>query len=97
MAKDRFEVDFSKDKTWKFLVLKIKKHYFGILENDEVSYKKLVGLKNNYPPYFNHIVSNLINKETIELFSLSNNTGYHDNKEAKESTYRIICVLHSIF
>jgi len=85
MAKERFAVDFSKDKTWKILVLlHNKKQYFGMLENDEISYKKLVGLKNNYPQFFNEVVLNLINKETIELFSQSTNSDHrHDNKEAK--------------
>ena len=84
MAKERFKVDFSKDKTWKVLVLlKNKKQYFGILENDEVSCKKLMGLKNNYPPYFNDVVSNLISKEKIELFSSTNAGYYNINKHAK--------------
>jgi DNA polymerase elongation subunit (family B) len=82
MAKERFNVDFSKDKTWKTLVLLYyKKQYFGILENDEISYKKLVGLKNNYPPYFNDVVLKLISKETIELFSPRNSEGNHQNKK----------------
>ena len=45
---DRFQVDFTRDKAWKALVLlNSKKQYFGILTNGEVAYKKLVGLKNN--------------------------------------------------
>jgi DNA polymerase elongation subunit (family B) len=87
MAKERFKVEFSKDKVWKVLVLlNNKKQYFGILDDEEVCYKKLVGLKNNYPPFFNDVVSNLISKETIELFSLSPNVGSrnNNNKEAKK-------------
>jgi len=44
-----------------------------------------MGLKNNYPPYFNDVVSNLISKEKIELFSPRTNAGYYNiNKEARE-------------
>jgi hypothetical protein len=31
-------------------------------------HKKLIGLKNNYPSYFNEVVEQLISKETIQLF-----------------------------
>jgi hypothetical protein len=68
IAKESFQVDFSKDKVWKLLVLtKSKKQYFGILENSE-GMQTLVGLKNNYPAYFNDVVSRLISRETIEIF-----------------------------
>lgn len=83
LAKERFKVDFSKDKTWNTLVLlNNKKQYFGILENNEISYKTLLGLKNNYPQFFNDVVSNLINKDTIELFSQCTDADHHDNKGA---------------
>jgi DNA polymerase elongation subunit (family B) len=69
MAKEKFQVDFTQDRIWKILVLmKNKKQYFGILENDRVMHKTLVGLKNNYPSYFNEVVEHLISKETIQLF-----------------------------
>ena len=85
IAKERFQVDFTRDKAWKALVLlNSKKQYFGILTNGEVAYKKLVGLKNNYPPYFNEIVSNLIRKETTELFYLSDKKAYDNNKAKKQ-------------
>jgi hypothetical protein len=48
--------------------LKNKKQYFGILENGKVIHKTLVGLKNNYPSYFNEVVEQLISEETIQLF-----------------------------
>ena len=69
MAKEKFQVDFTQDKVWKILVLmKNKKQYFGILENGNVMHKTLVGLKNNYPSYFNEVVGQLMSKETIQLF-----------------------------
>ena len=69
LAKEKFQVDFTQDKVWKILVLmKNKKQYFGILENGKMMHKTLVGLKNNYPSYFNEVVEQLISKETIQLF-----------------------------
>ena len=69
MTKKKFHVDFTQDKVWKILVLmKNKKQYFGILENGKEVHKTLVGLKNNYPSYFNEVVEQLISKETIQLF-----------------------------
>ena len=65
----KFQVDFTQDRAWKILVLmKNKKQYFGILENGKAVHKTLVGLKNNYPSYFNEVVEQLISKETIQLF-----------------------------
>jgi hypothetical protein len=68
MAKEKFRVDFTQDRVWKILALmKNKKQYFGILANGNVMHKTLVGLKNNYPSYFNEVVEQLISKETIQL------------------------------
>jgi DNA replicative helicase MCM subunit Mcm2 (Cdc46/Mcm family) len=69
MAKEKFQVDFAQDRVWKILALmKNKKQYFGILKNGKAMHKTLVGLKNNYPSYFNEVVEQLISKETIQLF-----------------------------
>jgi hypothetical protein len=69
LAREKFHVDFSKDKIWKLLVLgKNKKQYFGILENDEHMCKTLIGLKGDKPLYFTEVVSKLVGKETLELF-----------------------------
>jgi DNA replicative helicase MCM subunit Mcm2 (Cdc46/Mcm family) len=69
MAKEKFHVDFTQDKVWKILVLmQNKKQYFGILENGKLMHKTLIGLKNNYPSYFNEVVKQLISEETIQLF-----------------------------
>ncbi len=69
LAREKFHVDFSKDRVWKLLVLgKNKKQYFGILENGKSMCKTLIGLKGDKPPYFTEVVSKLVNKETLELF-----------------------------
>ena len=82
MAKEKFQVDFTQDRVWKILVLmKYKKQYFGILENGKMMYKTLVGLKNNYPSYFNEVVEELISEEIIQL--LLNNGDVSTNPIAK--------------
>jgi DNA polymerase I len=69
LAKEKFQVDFTQDRVWKMLVLmKNKKQYFGILKNGKIIHKTLVGLKNNYPSYFNEVVKRLISEEIIQLF-----------------------------
>ena len=82
MVKEKFQVDFTQDRVWKILVLmKNKKQYFGILENGNVMHKTLIGLKNNYPSYFNEVVEQLISKETIQQFL--NNRDVSINPNAK--------------
>ena len=79
-AKEIFQVDFTQDKRWKILVLmKNKKQYFGVLENGKLMYKTLVGLKNNYPSYFNEVVEQLISKETIQPFLDDDDVGTDPN------------------
>jgi DNA polymerase family B len=66
MAKEKYDVEFSEDKNWKVLfLLKEKKQYFGVLKNGKLSYKKLLGLKNSYPSFFNEIITSLIGKEIV--------------------------------
>jgi DNA replicative helicase MCM subunit Mcm2 (Cdc46/Mcm family) len=93
MAKEKFQVDFTQDKVWEILVLmKNKKQYFGILENGKVIHKTLVGLKNNYPSYFNEVVEQLITKETIQRFL--DNSDVSTNPNAKR---HILDHIHSSF
>ena len=67
--KKNSKLTLHKIEVWKILVLmKNKKQYFGILESGKMMHKTLVGLKNNYPSYFNEVVEQLISKETIQLF-----------------------------
>lgn len=69
LAREKFHVDFSKERIWKLLVLgRNKKQYFGILENGKPMCKTLIGLRGDRPPYFTEVVSRLVDKETLELF-----------------------------
>ncbi|HYZ58787.1 MAG TPA: DNA polymerase domain-containing protein [Nitrososphaeraceae archaeon] len=84
LAREKFHVDFSKERIWKLLVLgKNKKQYFGILENGEHMYKTLIGLKGDRPPYFTEVVSRLVDKEALELF-LNGDANTGNNGKAKQ-------------
>ncbi len=65
-AKCRFQVEFIKDKSWKVLVLLSKKEYFGILENGNYCRKTIYGLRDDKPPYFNTVTSEIISKKFLE-------------------------------
>jgi DNA polymerase, archaea type len=49
MAKEKFQVDFTRDRVWKILALmKNKKRYFGILANGNVMHKTLTFADRSY-------------------------------------------------
>lgn len=84
LAREKYHVDFTKDKVWKLLVLgKNKKQYFGILENGKHMSKTLIGLKGDKPPYFTEVVSKLVNEETLDLF-LNDGANTENDGEAKQ-------------
>jgi DNA polymerase I len=65
-AKSKFQVEFIKDKSWKVLVLLSKKEYFGLLENGGHVTKTIYGLRDDKPPYFNTVTSEIISKEFLQ-------------------------------
>lgn len=64
-AKSKFQVEFIKDKSWKVLVILSKKEYFGILENGDYTSKRIYGLRDDKPPYFNTVTFGIISKEFL--------------------------------
>ena len=69
IAKDRFGIKLSKDKSWKILyLLSNKKQYFGLTNEGNLEYTTLIGMKSNVPCYFNEVTFNVVSKESLELF-----------------------------
>jgi hypothetical protein len=71
-----------------------KKQYFGLLGNGEVFNTKLIGMKSNYPKYFNDTIWGMIDKDVIEEFYLDDNLR---NSQSKDQNSRIANMVRDAF
>ena len=84
LAQTQYKVDFEQDKIFKVLFIPSKKddlltpsqkQYFGLLDNGEVYATTLIGLKSNYPKYYQSVIKKLTYPAIIGLFYNNENAG----------------------
>ncbi|ADM27982.1 replicative DNA polymerase I [Ignisphaera aggregans DSM 17230] len=59
-----FGLELETDKTYKFVAFALKKNYVGVLPNNEVDIKGMVGKKRNTPEFIKMLFSEIVNQIT---------------------------------
>ncbi len=59
-----FGLELETDKTYKFVAFALKKNYVGVLPNNEVDIKGMVGKKRNTPKFIKMLFSEIVNQIT---------------------------------
>jgi DNA polymerase, archaea type len=87
-AKHAFGVKLSVDKQWHVLfMLPKKKQYVGILNNGELKYTTLPGLKDNNTEFYNEVTLRLIDKRLLEEFTINQQQMLEHAIEVVKSAY----------
>jgi len=63
-VEEEFGLELETDKTYKFVAFALKKNYVGVLPNNEVDIKGMVGKKRNTPEFIKMLFSEIVNQIT---------------------------------
>jgi DNA polymerase elongation subunit (family B) len=103
LAKSQYGVEIEKDKVFKIFIIPStakgetnpsQKQYFGLLDDGEVYSTTLIGMKSNFPKYYQEIMWKLIDANIIEEFYSNED---FKNSQNKDKNSRVANVTREIF